>query len=120
MAKANQQSVRFVRWQGGQHPTPTLMKQNLEKFGLHVFKWQQQANYRFGTRSHGYSKSLYCVEGSLEVFIPDTRERFTLRVGDRLDIANGVRHSITVGLGGAVCFEGTPADRRLVAAAGKF
>lgn len=120
MTKANQQPVRFVRWQGGQHPTPTLMKQNLEKFGLHVFKWQHQANYRFGTRSHGYSKSLYCVEGSIEVFVPDTRDRFVLKAGDRLDIAKGVRHSIAVGLQGAICFEGTPADRRLVAVAGKF
>ena len=116
MAKNKHNTMRVVRWRGGQHPTISLMKQNLEHHGLRVFRWSQRPNYRFGLRSHGYAKSLYCVEGSIEVFLPDIRQRETLRPGDRIDLASGVRHSITVGLTGATCLEGTPANHRLVAA----
>lgn len=112
MANTLQETIRVVRWRGGQHPTPNLMKQNLESEGLRAFQWRQQANYRFGVRSHGFNKSLYCVDGSVEVFFPDARKRVTLRTGDRLDIASGVRHSVTVGLSGATCLEGTPTRRR--------
>ncbi len=112
MANTVQNMMRVVRWHGGQHPTLDLMKRNLESEGLRAFKWRQQPNYRFGVHSHGYYKSLYCVDGSVEVFFPDARKRVTLRVGDRIDIADGVRHSITVGLNGAVCLEGTPVRRR--------
>ncbi|NDJ85469.1 MAG: cupin [Chloroflexi bacterium] len=110
--RSQQTTVRVVRWRGGQHPTLALMKQNLENHGLRPFKWSKQANYRYGVRSHGYTKSLYCVEGSVEIFVPESRQRITLRVGDRVDIPKGVRHSITVGQNGATCLEGTPARHR--------
>ncbi len=119
MAKKQHNTMRVVRWRGGQHPTINLMKQNLEHHGLRVFRWSHHPNYRFGLRSHGYAKSLYCVEGSIEVFIPDTRQRVTLRSGDRIDLAKGIRHSITVGLHGATCLEGTPANQRFAAASGR-
>jgi hypothetical protein len=116
MFRKKQESVLVIRWRGGRHPTLDLMKQTLESHGMRTFKWAHHANYRFGVRSHGFNKSLYCIEGSIEVFVPDTRERFILRPGDRIDIAKGVRHSIAVGLNGATCLEGTEVPRPLVAA----
>jgi hypothetical protein len=107
----SQKAFRVVRWRGGQHPTLELLKHNLENHGLRAFKWTQHANYRYGVRSHGFAKSLYCVSGSVEVILPDHRERVKLRIGDRIDIARGVRHSVTVGNNGATCLEGTPARR---------
>lgn len=117
MISKKQETVRIVRWRGGQHPTLDLMKKTLESHGLRTFKWSQHANYRYGVRSHGFAKSLYCLEGSIEVFIPDTHERHILRPGDRIDLARGIRHSITVGLNGATCLEGTKTPQSLMALA---
>jgi hypothetical protein len=112
MSDTKTDTMRVVRWRGGQHPTLSLLTRNLEQDGLRAFKWSNKANYRYGVRSHGYPKSLYCVDGSLEIFLPDTRQRVVLRPGDRIDLTAGVRHGITVGLQGASCLEGTPAYRR--------
>lgn len=119
MAKVNTQVMRVVRWRGGNHPTLDLMKQTLEQHGLRPFKWSHHANYRYGVRSHGYAKTIYCVEGGVECFFPDTRQRVQLRAGDRVDIARGVRHGITVGLNGATCLEGTPIGRSALAISGR-
>lgn len=119
MPKSKNETVRVVRWRGGQHPTLNLMKQNLESRGFRAFQWSQHANYHYGIRSHGFNKSLYCVAGSIEVLIPEMRQRIRLNIGDRIDIAKGVRHSITVGQNGATCLEGSPANRRLLANTGR-
>ncbi len=102
------QQVQLLRWRGGQHPTLELMKQHLTNEGMRPFRWHQHANYRFGVRSHGFDKTLYCVEGSVEVILPDLRQCHKLNPGDRVDIPKGIRHSITVGRNGATCLEGTP------------
>jgi hypothetical protein len=112
MSATKTETLRFTRWHGGQQPTLTLMVRNLEAEGLRAFKWSNKANYRYGVRSHGFAKTLYCVEGSVEIFFPDSRQRVTLKTGDRLDIGAGVRHSMTVGLQGVMCLEGTSATRR--------
>lgn len=112
MSATKTELVRVTRWHGSQHPTLALMNRQLEQEGLRTFKWSNNANYRYGVRSHGFAKSIYCVEGSMEVFLPDTRQRMTLKKGDRFDIAAGTRHSITVGAQGVTCIEGTPATRR--------
>ena len=119
MSNAKNQVMRVVRWRGGKHPTLDLMKQSLEQHGLRSFKWSNQANYRYGVRSHGYAKSIYCVEGSVEFFFPDTRQRVQLRTGDRIDIAQGIRHSIVVGMSGATCLEGTPTRQLALASSGR-
>lgn len=109
MRSNKQFQVQLMRWRGGQHPTLELMKQQLVTEGMRPFRWHQHANYRFALRSHGYDKSLYCVEGSVEITLPDIRQRHKLTAGDRIDIPKGTRHSITVGRHGATCLEGTPA-----------
>ena len=112
MAETKTDMLRITRWHGSHHPTLTLMTHQLEQDGLRPFKWSNNANYRYGVRSHGHAKSLYCVEGTMEVFLPDTRQRVVMKKGDRIDIAAGARHSITVGPQGVMCVEGTPAAHR--------
>ena len=108
MANANVENIQYTPWKGSQHPTLQLMKDNLQSDGLRPFRTVHQGNYRCGVRSHGYSKSMYCVEGKVELMLPDSRRRVVLRPGDRLDLGAGVRHSITVGIQGAILLEGTP------------
>lgn len=112
MTKTQLATTQVTRWRGGQHPTLALLKQNLENDGLRPFKWQHKANYRYGVRSHGFGKSIYCVEGGIEIFFPDIQQTVSLRPGDRIDIAAGVRHGITIGVYGATCLEGTPVVNR--------
>lgn len=102
------ENVRFTPWRGGQHPTLALMSQHLQGEGKRPFKMQHGGNYRCAVRSHGFSKTIYCVEGKIEIVLPDSRRRLILKAGDRLDIGAGVRHSLTVGIQGATVLEGTP------------
>lgn len=108
MVKATVENIRYTPWQGSQHPTLGLMQNQLKSEGMRPFRTLHQGNYRCGVRSHGFSKCIYCVEGKVEVMLPDSRRRVVLRPGDRLDIGQGVRHSLTVGMQGAVVLEGTP------------
>lgn len=99
------ETVRLRRWQGGQHPTVSAITRLMQKDGLRPYMWQNQANARFAVSSHGYDKVLFVVEGGIEVTFPDSNQRTTLRVGDRVDIPAGVRHGIIVGGSGVKCME---------------
>lgn len=108
---ASVEDIRYTPWRGSQHPTPPLLARQLRAEGLRPFKMKHRGNYRCGVRSHGFPKTLYCVDGKLEIMLPDSRQRLTLGPGDRLDIGAGVRHSLTASIRGATVLEGTP-DRR--------
>ena len=77
----------------------------MQQEGLRPYTWSNGPNFRHTTRSHGYNKVLYCVEGSVEVVLPDVNQSVVLRPGDRLDLPRGVRHAAIVGPGGAQCVE---------------
>lgn len=74
---------------------------------LRPYVWSNTPNYRYPVRSHGYDKTLYCVQGALEIVFPDARQRVTLRPGDRIDLPRGVRYGAIVGPAGAQCVEGS-------------
>lgn len=101
--------VRVTRWRGGSHPTHAAIVAQLEKIGIRPYTWQQTPNFRFPLRSQGFHKVMCCVEGSLEVLMPDLDQRVLLRPGDRLDIPRGTRHAVIVGPRGARCVEGEQA-----------
>jgi hypothetical protein len=61
---------------------------------------------RIGAVSHGYAKIICCVEGSVEIALPDLGQRAVLREGDRLEIPRGMRYTVSVDLKGAKCLEG--------------
>lgn len=99
--------VKLTRWRGGQHPTQDKILRQLEKEGLRPYTWADAPNSRYPVRSHGYHKILYCVQGSLEVTFPATKQRVVLHSGDRLDMPRGVRYSAIVGPTGVKCAEGS-------------
>ena len=105
MAVAFTQQARVNRWRGGQHPTLEKITRQLEEDGLRPYVWVNVPNFRYPTRSHGYNKILYCVEGSLEIVFAEANQRITLRPGDRLEVPRGVRYSATVGPSGVQCAE---------------
>jgi len=104
---AGTQQVRVARWRGGQHPTLDNITRRMKDEGLRPYVWVNAPNFRYPPRSHGYDKTLYCVQGSLEITFPETKQRVTLRSGDRIDMPHGVRYSAIVGPNGAQCVEGS-------------
>mgnify|MGYP000385515035 CR=1 FL=1 len=101
----NHESIKLTRWYGAQNPSQQTIAQRMEQEGLRPYRWTNDPNFRYAPRSHGYDKVLYCVQGSVEVILPDTDERVLLRPGDRLDVARGVRHAQIIGPNGAQCLK---------------
>src|SRR5438067_258724 len=97
--------IKIIRWRGGQHPTHQAITQKLQQEGLRPYTWKNGPNYRDAVRSHGYSKILYCVEGSIEIVLPDVNQTVLLRPGDRMELPRGVRHATIIGPQGAQCVE---------------
>lgn len=107
MAVGTQSQVRITRWRGGQHPTLENITERMRDEGLRPYVWVNTPNFRYPARSHGYDKTLYCVQGAVEVTLPETRQRVMLRSGDRIDLPRGVRYSAIIGPSGAQCVEGS-------------
>jgi hypothetical protein len=103
---ATRGDVKIIRWHGGQHPTFQSITRKMEAEGLRPYAWRQGPNFRHAVRSHGYGKVLYCVEGTLEIILPDFNQRVVMRPGDRLELPRGVRYATVVGPQGAHCVEG--------------
>jgi quercetin dioxygenase-like cupin family protein len=107
MAVATAQPVKVTRWKGGQHPTLDNITQLMRSEGLRTYMWTNTPNFRYPIRSHGYDKTVYCVQGSLELTFPKTKQRVVLRSGDRVELPRGVRYSAIIGPRGAQCLEGS-------------
>jgi hypothetical protein len=97
--------IRVIRWRGGQHPSYNTISQKMQEEGLRPYAWSNGPNFRYTPRSHGYCKVLYCIEGSLEVILPDVNQSVVLRPGDRMELPRGVRHATIIGPRGAQCLE---------------
>jgi hypothetical protein len=104
--KPGSEAVRLLRWRGGSHPTEQAIRMLLAREGIQPYAWTQRANFRYPLRNHAHAKVLYCVEGSLEVLLPDLNQRVTLRRGDRLELPRNMRYALIVGPNGARCLEG--------------
>ena len=100
-----QSGVFITRWTGGQHPTISTITRMMKKEGLRPYMWDNTPNHRYAVRSHNYHKALYVLSGSLEIILPDSKQRTSLKAGDRVDIPAGVRHQTIVGSGGVKCAE---------------
>lgn len=107
MAVATVQQVRIVRWRGGQHPTLDNITRQMRDESLRPYVWANFPNFRYPVRSHGYDKTLYCVQGSLQIAFPKTKQKVILRAGDRVDIPRRTHYSLIVGPSGAQCVEGS-------------
>ena len=107
MAIAGVQQIRIMRWRGGQHPTLDKITRQMQEEGLRPYVWSNAPNFRYPVRSHGYDKTLFVVQGSLELTFSQTKQRVTLGSGDRVDLPRGVRYSAIVGATGVQCVEGS-------------
>ncbi|HEX3049402.1 MAG TPA: hypothetical protein VHP83_02025 [Aggregatilineaceae bacterium] len=97
--------VKITRWRGGQHPTLDNITRTLKAEGLRPYVWANTPNFRYPVRSHGYDKTLYCIQGTLELTFPKLKQRVMLRAGDRVDLPRGVHYSTIIGPAGAQCVE---------------
>jgi len=107
-----QKAVQVKRWSGGQHPSLSNITRIMQKENLRPYMWMNMPNHRYAVRSHGYTKVLYVVDGTLEVTLPDFNQSIRLKSGDRIEIPAGVRHGTIVGRSGAKCVEASITKRR--------
>ncbi len=112
MPTKQQDAIQVTRWSGGQHPTVQNITHKMKHEGLRPYIWMNMPNHRYPVRSHGYTKVLYVIEGTLDIILPDANQKMRLRSGDRIDIPAGVRHGTIVGSGGARCVEASLSRRR--------
>jgi len=70
-----------------------------------VYSWSNGPGDRYAEHEHGYTKLLYCTEGSIEFHTGDGRT-IRLAAGDRMVLPAGTRHSAVVGPNGCTCVEG--------------
>ncbi len=105
MANLAHRTVALTRWQGSQHPNLQNITRALAAEGLSAYRWQNGPNFRHPLRSHTFDKVLYCIQGSVEIDIPDYAQRILLRAGDRIELPAGVRYAQAVGPDGVQCIE---------------
>ena len=105
-------AIKLTRWKGGQHPTFDTITRKMSDEGMRPYTWQNGPNFRAAARCNGYTKVIYCVDGSLELILPDINQSVLLRPGDRIELPSGVRHATIVGPNGARCLESALPDVR--------
>lgn len=69
-----------------------------------VYQWSNAPGDTYAPHSHGYTKILYCLEGSIDFVTGERTMR--LAPGDRMELPAGTRHSAVVGPLGVTCAEG--------------
>ena len=70
-----------------------------------AYAWSNGPGDRYTEHQHGYTKLLYCTEGSIDFRTGDGRT-ISLGPGDRMVLPAGTRHSAVVGPKGCTCVEG--------------
>lgn len=80
--------------------------QRLRAEARDAYAWSNEPGFRYGAHSHGYTKILYCVEGSIDFLDERDGRRIHLEQGDRMELPAGTPHSAVVGPRGVTCIEG--------------
>jgi len=97
--------LKVTPWTDETPPTAEELQARLEEEELHVYPWSNQPGDKYAGHTHGYHKILYVVTGSIKFDLPTRHETVTLRMGDKLELPSGTRHSATVGPEGVTCLE---------------
>ncbi|MCS6835370.1 MAG: cupin domain-containing protein, partial [Anaerolineae bacterium] len=100
------QATAIIRsWQHAFPPSaPNIMKVMREQ-KLRPYLWTKQGNHRFPATTHNYAKVIYVVEGTVEVYLTESNKLATLRVGDSITLAAGLKYALWLGPRGAICAE---------------
>src|SRR5579859_563664 len=83
--KSRINEIMLTRWRGAQHPTLQSISRQMEQEGLRPYSWSNGPNFRIAAKTHGSTKIMYCIEGSLELVLPDLNQTIVLRPGDRVE-----------------------------------
>jgi quercetin dioxygenase-like cupin family protein len=70
-----------------------------------AYSWSNGPGDRYGEHQHGYTKLLYCTEGSIEFRLAGGKT-IALAAGDRMVLPAGTAHAAVVGPEGCTCVEG--------------
>jgi quercetin dioxygenase-like cupin family protein len=100
-----EQGVYVTRWPSKEAVTEAEIQKLLANEGLLPYKWSNNPGDVYSAHSHGYSKVIYVVQGSIIFGLPESGQRIELFVGDRLDLPSGIQHNAQVGSEGVVCLE---------------
>jgi quercetin dioxygenase-like cupin family protein len=98
-------SARVTTWVGPELPTEAAIRHVLETEGLHYERWSNGPLDVYFAHSHPFNKVIYVVTGAITFVLPTDGTRFTMQVGDRLDLPAGTMHEAVVSTLGVACFE---------------
>jgi quercetin dioxygenase-like cupin family protein len=95
-----------TRWAAGQPaPDERHLRALLSAENVAPYAWGNPPGDRYPPHKHPYSKTIFCLTGSIAFEMPELAETVELGEGDRLDIPPGVLHAAVVGDRGVVCLE---------------
>ena len=97
--------VEVIRWSDEKMPDESLLRSILADDDLDPYIWANRAGDVYGAHSHSYHKVIYVVRGSITFGLPDSGDRITLNIGDRLELPAGIVHDAVVGQQGVACLE---------------
>ena len=76
-----------------------------EARGVPATRWTNAPGSVYEVHHHPYRKTLFCVDGTITFFLPDSGTDVPLAPGDRLVLPAGTRHGAVVGVNGVTCIE---------------
>ncbi len=98
-------SARVTPWPGPEMPTETAIRRLLDTEGLAYHKWSNGPLDVYFAHTHTFNKVIYVVTGAITFGFPKDGTKFTLKVGDRLDLPTGTLHEAVVSTLGVECLE---------------
>lgn len=102
---SNNRVYEVTRWSEESTPTEMVIQCLLDDEGLQAYGWSNGPGDRYAAHKHSYDKVIYVVRGEIVFGLPDLGESVRLVAGDRLYLAQGVRHNASVGPNGVYCLE---------------
>lgn len=97
--------LKITPWPEETPPAEEELREFLAHQEMKVYRWSSEPEDVLSGHTHGYHKILYVVEGSIKFDFPVRHKTINLKVGDRLDLPAGTRHSAVVGPEGVTCLE---------------
>ena len=97
--------IEIIRWPEEKWPDEALLRSILADEDLHPYVWSNGPGDVYAAHRHSYHKVIYVVRGSITFGLPDSGDKVTLNIGDRLELPAGVTHNAIVGNQGVACLE---------------